>query len=375
MATITPASHPGSDRPLWLAYAGLCLLCWALYVMAGTDWQRGAWHMWKGLYLASWNMGPPIVLGCAGLPWARWLHRRAWPVPQLLALHAAGAAVFVAGWQALDYAASVSLYGVEHSNATLQRMVLWQAMWGVFVYVALMLGFSGALHARRANAVALGAARAEAALVRAELAAISGKLNPHFLFNTLNSLLMLTRRDPAAAEQSLLRFSRMMRYVLGTSGGTSGGGAERVTLQEELDFVRDYLELESLRLGPRLKVEWQIDPTTVNDAIPPLTLQPLVENSVLHGIAPQVQGGTVRIQARRLAAPDALSLRVDDDGAGCTWPPPPDAAKSEAGGVGLSALRRRFELDFGGRAELSMTSAPGAGFKVHILIPHAELLS
>jgi len=375
VATITPASHPGSDRPLWLAYAGLCLLCWALYVMAGTDWQRGAWHMWKGLYLASWNMGPPIVLGCAGLPWARWLHKRAWPVPQLLALHAAGAAVFVAGWQALDYAASVSLYGVEHSNATLQRMVLWQAMWGVFVYVALMLGFSGALHARRANAVALGAARAEAALVRAELAAISGKLNPHFLFNTLNSLLMLTRRDPAAAEQSLLRFSRMMRYVLGTSGGTSGGGAERVTLQEELDFVRDYLELESLRLGPRLKVEWQIDPTTVNDAIPPLTLQPLVENSVLHGIAPQVQGGTVRIQARRLAAPDALSLRVDDDGAGCTWPPPPDAAKSEAGGVGLSALRRRFELDFGGRAELSMTSAPGAGFQVHILIPHAELLS
>jgi len=370
VAPIVPSSHPASDRPLWLAYAGLCLLCWALYVMAGTDWQRGAWHMWKGLYLASWNMGPPIVLGCAGLPWARWLQRRPRPVPQLLALHATGAAVFVVGWQALDYAASVWFYGVEHSNATLQRMVLWQAMWGVFVYVALMLGFSGALHARRANAVALGAARAEAALVRAELAAISGKLNPHFLFNTLNSLLMLTRRDPAAAEQSLLRFSRMMRYVL----GTSTGGAERVTLQEELDFVRDYLELESLRLGPRLKVEWQIDPATVHDAIPPLTLQPLVENSVLHGIAPRVQGGTVRIHAERLATPDALLLRVDDDGAGCTWPPP-NAAEPKAGGVGLSALRRRFELDFGGRAELSMTSAPGAGFQVHIVIPRSEVMA
>ena len=375
VALITSASRPASDRPLWLAYAGLCLLCWALYVMAGTDWQRGAWHMWKGLYLASWNMGPPIVLGCAGLPWARWLQRQPRPVPQLLALHATGAAVFVVGWQALDYAASVWFYGVEHSNATLQRMVLWQAMWGVFVYVALMLGFSGALHARRANAVALGAARAEAALVRAELAAISGKLNPHFLFNTLNSLLMLTRRDPAAAEQSLLRFSRMMRYVLGSSGGTSAGRAERVTLQEELDFVRDYLELESLRLGSRLKVEWQIDPATVHDAIPPLTLQPLVENSVLHGIAPQVQGGTVRIRAERLATPDALLLRVDDDGAGCTWPPPPSAAEPKTGGVGLSALRRRFELDFGGRAELSMTSAPGAGFQVHIVIPRSEVMA
>jgi hypothetical protein len=374
VALIPSTSRPASDRPVWLAYAGLCLLCWALYVMAGTEWQRGAWHMWKGLYLASWNMGPPILLGCAGLPWARWLQRHARPVPQLLALHVAGGAVFVAGWQALDYAASVWLYGIEHSNATLQRMILWQAMWGVFVYVALMLGFGGALHARRANAVALGAARAEAALVRAELAAISGKLNPHFLFNTLNSLLMLTRRDPAAAEQSLLRFSRMMRYVLGSSGGSSGGSssAERVTLQEELDFVRDYLELESLRLGPRLKVEWQIDPSTVHDAIPPLTLQPLVENSVLHGIAPQVQGGTVRIHAERVATPDALLLRVDDDGAGCDWPPP-IAAKAKAGGVGLSALRRRFELDFGGHARLSITSAPGAGFQVRILIPRTEL--
>ena len=376
--TNSSAPPPASDRPLWFAYAGLCLLCWALYVMAGTEWQRGAWHMWKGLYLASWNMGPPIVLGFAGLPWARWLQRQPRSLPRRLALHAAGCAAFVIGWQALDYAASVWLYGLEHSNATLQRMVLWQAMWGVFVYVALMLGFSGALHARRANAVALGAARAEAALVRAELAAISGKLNPHFLFNTLNSLLMLTRRDPAAAEQSLLRFSRMMRYVLGTSAGS----AERVTLQEELDFVRDYLELESLRLGPRLKVEWQIDPATVHDEIPPLTLQPLVENSVLHGIAPQVQGGTVRIRAERVATPDGLLLRVDDDGAGCTWPQA-NAAESNTGakpvakigGVGLSALRRRFELDFGGHARLSITSAPGAGFQVRIMIPQSELVA
>ena len=343
--------------------------------MAGTDWQRGPWHIWKGLYLATWNLTPPILLGPAGLPWARWLQRRPRSVAQQLALHAAGTIVFVATWLSLDYAAMVVMYGHDHAEAMLQRLGLWQGMWGVFIYLALMLGFGGALHARRANAVALGAARAEAALVRAELAAISGKLNPHFLFNTLNSLLMLTRRDPAAAEQSLLRFSRMMRYVLDTSAGS----ADRVTLQEELDFVRDYLELESLRLGPRLKVEWHIDPATVNDAIPPLTLQPLVENSVLHGIAPQVEGGTVRIQTERLAAPGALSLRVDDDGAGCTWPPPVATAAAadgranpRTGGVGLAALRRRFELDFDGRAELSVTSAPGAGFQVRILIPRAE---
>ncbi len=367
-APITSARAP-SDRGLWLAYAGLCLLCWALYVMAGTDeGQRGGWNLWKGLYTATWNMGPPIVLGVAGLPWARWLRGREWSLAQRLGLHIAGALVFTCAWQALDYATSALLYTAEHATATLQRMILWQAMWGVIVYVALMLGFGGVLHARRATAAALSAARAEAALVRAELAAINGKLNPHFLFNTLNSLLMLTRRDPAAAEQTLLRFSRMMRYVLDTTRGSN----DRVTLQEELDFVRDYLELEALRLGPRLKVDWQIDPATVNDPIPPLTLQPLVENSVLHGIAPQLQGGTVQIQARRVAHTEALALRVADDGAGCAWPLP-EATEPKAAGVGLSALRRRFELDFGGLAQMSVRSAPGAGFQVDILIPQAAL--
>jgi len=239
--------------------------------------------------------------------------------------------------------------------------VLWRAMWGVFAYFALVSGFASSLHARRAQRVAIAAARAEAALVRAELANISGKLNPHFLFNTLNSLLILTRKDPAAAEQALLRFSRMMRYVLDTTRSAT----DRVALEDELSFVRDYLALESLRLGTRLKVDWQIDPATLGDEIPPLTLQPLVENSIVHGIAPQIAGGTVRIESRRRADPEALALTVRDDGAGCRWPPAPGSA----GGVGLSALRRRFELDFDGSAQLQVRSAPGAGFQVEILIP------
>ncbi len=371
MFSVPPAAPSGdappSDRPLWLAYAGLSLLCWGLYAMAGTEWQRGGWRPWQGVYLASWNMGPAMLLGCAGLPWARWLGRRPRPLARRLGLHALAAVVFIAGWQAIDFAMSVWFYGTDHALAMVERMLLWQAMWGVFVYVALMLGFGGALHARRAHQSALSAARAEAALVRAELAAINGKLNPHFLFNTLNSLMMLTRRDPAAAEQTLLRFSRLMRYVLDTTRGSEG----RVTLQEELDFVRDYLELEALRLGPRLKVDWQIDPATVNDAIPPLTLQPLVENSIVHGIAPRTEGGTVRISAQRRG--EALELQVSDDGAGCAWPPAAASAAAPPGGVGLSALRRRFELDFGGQARMNVASAPGQGFAVHIHIPGAEL--
>ena len=363
-----------TDARLWRGYLGLCLLCWLLYAMADTEWQRGGWRLVDGLYDATWNLGPPMLAGTLALPWVRFLQRRPRGALAALALHVAAVLAFIALWQLIDFIAAWVFFGIDHARATFEQRVLWRALWGVLGYVALVSGFGGALLAQRAQHAALQAARAEAALVRAELAAISGKLNPHFLFNTLNSLLMLTRKDPAAAEDALLRFSRLMRYVLDTTRGAS----DRVPLRDELDFVRDYLALEALRLGPRLRVDWQIDPATIDDAIPPLTLQPLVENSIVHGIAPQRAGGTVRIGAQRIAAPAGLALRVDDDGAGCVWPPVASgaaaaigggSASASASGVGLSALRRRFQLDFGGHARFEVRSAPGAGFHIEIVIP------
>lgn len=363
-STVPSLQHPASHRRLWLAYAGLCVVCWTLYAMASAEWLRGSWRLWEAIYEATWNLVPPMLLGVAVLPWVRLLQRRTWNAPLTLIAHALAALAFAAIWHAIDYGLAWALFGPEHAAATFEQQVLWRTAWAVFIYTALVLGFGGALYARRAQDAAVAAVQAEAALVRAELAAISGKLNPHFLFNTLNSLILLTRKDPGAAEQSLLRFSRMMRYLL----DTQRGAADRVSLQEELDFVRDYLALESLRLGARLKVEWRIDDAALDDEIPPLTLQPLVENSVQHGIAPRIEGGTVRIEALRQDAPAALALRVADDGAGCAWPPP-EQAPGRRRGVGLSSLRRRFELDYGGRARLDVQSAPGAGFSVRILIP------
>ena len=246
------AAEEGSAR-LWRGYFALCVLCWLLYAMAGTEWDRGAWRLWDGIYEATFNLGPPIVLGAFVLPWVRWLQRRWGESSATIAWHIVGAIVFVVAWQLIDFVVAWSLFGADHATATFQQRVLWRAMWGVFAYFALVSGFASSLHARRAHRVAIAAARAEAALVRAELANISGKLNPHFLFNTLNSLLILTRKDPAAAEQALLRFSRMMRYVLDTTRSAT----DRVALEDELAFVRDYLALESLRLGSRLKVDWQ----------------------------------------------------------------------------------------------------------------------
>jgi len=352
------ATRPGSGSGrVWAAYAGLCLLSWMLYGMAGAEWQRGGWRLWEAAYEATGNLWAPMLLGAAVYPWARWLQRRRWRA----AWHGAAALAFGGTWLALDFGAAWFFFGIDHARASFEQQVLWRAVWGAFVYGALVLGFGGVLHARRAQASALAAAQAEAARVRAELAAISGKLNPHFLFNTLNSIVALTRKDAAAAEQALLRFARLMRYVL----DSQRGAADRVALADEVEFLRDYLALEALRLGPRLQVQWQLDPATLDDAIPPLTLQPLVENSIVHGIAPRVGGGTVRIESQRLPVADGLALRVADDGVGCD----PDAAPAGGSGVGLSALRRRFELDYGGRARLSVQTAPGAGFRVEILIP------
>jgi anti-sigma regulatory factor (Ser/Thr protein kinase) len=367
---LTATHTQGSgDRRLWAGYAAACLIAWMLYVLAGTELQPGLWQLWEAVYQATLSLWAPMLLGIAVYPWLRWLQRRAperlWPAAHVLA-----ALLFAAAWQAGDLAMGWTLFGAEHALAVLRQTVLWRAIWGVFAYAAIATGFTAALSSRRARAAALAAAQAESALARAELAAISGKLNPHFLFNTLNSLIALTRRDPQAAEAALLRFASLLRYVLATKREAS----ERVALAEELDFVRDYLALETLRLGPRLQVDWRIDPATLEDAIPPLTLQPLVENCVLHAVAPRTQGGSIAIECRRNALDQGLDLSVSDDGPGCDpagLEPQLQQQPSSAGrrGIGLDALRRRFALDFEGRARLRIHTAPGAGFRVELWIP------
>jgi signal transduction histidine kinase len=357
----TPVSPP--PRPsVWRAYAGLCVLGWALYAVAGTDWQRGSSQIWTALYEATWNLGPPALLGLAAYPWNLWLHARGLGAAARLAGHVGAALLFVLVCHGLDFALALGFYGMDHASATLEQNLVWRSAWAVFLYVALWLGFSGVIEARRAQDALLAATQAEAALVRAELAAISGKLNPHFLFNTLNTISFLVRKDARAAEHALHGFSTMMRYLL----DSQRGAADRVTLDDELGFVRVYLELEALRLGARLKVEWAVDEATRAWMIPPLTLQPLVENSIVHGIAPQPQGGTVRIESRTQSAPAGLLLRVADNGPGCVWPPPRAGTQ---GGVGLAALQRRFEVDYAGRARLQVQAAPGVGFQVEVFIP------
>jgi hypothetical protein len=239
----TAVAAARGDRRLWLGYAGLCLLCWLLYAIAGRDADRGSWQVWETVYEATWNLAPPMLLGTLALPWVRWLQKRERPAPARLGLHALGAFAFASLWHLLEYSAANAFFGKDHAVATpAAAHALAQRLGRLRLHRARLGLRRRALRApRQPRRAARGAGRGR--LVRAELAAISGKLNPHFLFNTLNSIIFLTRKDAAAAERALLSFARMLRYLL----DANRGAADRVPLREELDFVRDYLGLESLR--------------------------------------------------------------------------------------------------------------------------------
>jgi hypothetical protein len=354
----------GSRRSLWIGYASGCGVAWLLYVLAGAEFQRGLWQLWQAVYQATLALWPPMLLGVGVFPWVRRMQQGQGAPAREVALHVLGALVFCVAWQACDYLVSTLLYGHVFANVNLELTVLWRGIWGVIAYAAIATAFTAWLQSRRARTASLAAAHAESALARAELAVISGKLNPHFLFNTLNSLIALTRKDAQAAEAALMRFSSMLRYVL----DTKRSAADRVPLGEEIEFVRDYLALESLRLGKRLRVDWELDPATFGDEIPPLSLQPLVENAIQHGIAPRVDGGRVGIRSARNPLNQGLELSVEDDGAGCEPARLDDPAPARSG-IGLTALRRRFALDYDGRARLQIRTQPGAGFRVDLWIP------
>ncbi|HEY1092453.1 MAG TPA: histidine kinase, partial [Burkholderiaceae bacterium] len=195
-----PRAEPRSesDRRLWQGYAATCLLAWLLFVLAGTELQRGLWAFWEAAYQATQTLWAPMLLGALVLPWVRVLNRSELSAWGLLSAHLLAAGLFAAVWLALDFGLAWALFGPEHAMATLAQSILWRTIWGLLVYAALVSGFTAALNARRARVLAVAAAQAESALARAELAAISGKLNPHFLFNTLNSLIALTRKDARA---------------------------------------------------------------------------------------------------------------------------------------------------------------------------------
>ena len=186
---------------------------------------------------------------------------------------------------------------------------------------------------------------------QAELEAIRAKVNPHFLFNTLNSIASLIPEDPVKAEDTVQRLSNLFHYVL------SASDTDVVPLEAELDFVRAYLEIEKVRLGERLDYTIETESSLNGTVVPTMLLQPIVENGVKYGIAPQKRGGSVEIRCLRHG--DRCVITIADTGKGF------DPAATEEG-FGIGGVRRRLELHYPGNYEFNIASEDGVTVQIEI---------
>lgn len=237
------------------------------------------------------------------------------------------------------------------------RSLAWKALFSLLVFCALA-GVGAARHqARRAREAAERALRSEAHRAEARLAILRAQLNPHFILNVLHSLVGLAERDPRATARVLERLGTALRYAL----RVQSRGSDRVTLREELAFTRDYLELERMRLGDRLETRFAAEDPLLSRVVPPFVLQPLVENAVVHAIAPRARGGIVSIRVE--ADGETLVLQVEDDGSPDAGPASGDPRGS---GLGLRLLRDRLDALYHGRSGLVVDRSPLGGVRATV---------
>jgi two-component system, LytTR family, sensor kinase len=199
----------------------------------------------------------------------------------------------------------------------------------------------------------------EKLLMASRLDALASQINPHFLFNTLTSISSLTRSQPETARMLIVKLSGLLRRLLRSQD-------HFVTLREELEAIDEYLDIESIRFGPQLKIEKHIDPATLGLVVPSMILQPLVENALRHGLLAKPEPGRLHVASRREG--DALHLRIDDDGLGL----PPDGP---AEGVGLGNTRARLRVLFGAAASLALERKADGGTRVELRLPFREHLA
>jgi sensor histidine kinase YesM len=269
----------------WLAFAASYV---ALFIQQGSSVSSAISDALSNAVSAA-LLGIAVIWLCGRLSWS--FYRRPWFFP----LHVLLALFYATLWVSTVSLIFTILSTVERGTLTVVYLrsfaLQWEFFSGVMIYATLaslvyIMQISVRLHEEetRARKTELRAFRAETLQTQTELSALRAKLNPHFLFNTLHTLMALMRDDRAEAEAAIERFSSMLRYILRrqTDTGTQRVSSFHTTFADEWEFVQDYLSLERLRLGDRLRVEGKIEPIAFEALLPPLSLQPLVENALTH---------------------------------------------------------------------------------------------
>lgn len=325
-----------------------------VYWGRGPRWAQ-ALVVWMSCAFAWATLTPLMLFVARRFP----LRREGWP--RTLAAHLF-AASFCSTLALVVYLLVRKLLALPDPAAALQIppfkfLLVSEFHAGILIYCA-VVGISFTLdYYRRYRERDLRAAQLESQLAQAQLDALRKQLQPHFLFNTLNTVSILIDEDTRAAREMLVRLSDLLRATL------ERGRAHEVTLRQELEFIEGYLEIERTRFQDRLTVTVEADPQTLDARVPDLILQPIVENAIRHGVAPRATAGRIEIRAERLNG--SLRLQVRDDGLGL-----PDGADAADGrGVGIANTRARLARLYGADHEFEMRDAPGGGLCVRITIP------
>jgi signal transduction histidine kinase len=239
--------------------------------------------------------------------------------------------------------------------AALKAAAMRQSGTNPFMFATVVVAWHAWRYSHDLRERKLKAAELEADLREARLQALRSQLNPHFLFNTLHSIAELVHEAPMLAEQLILRLGELLRKVLNTSE------RQEVTLAEEIEFIKAYVDIEQMRLGDRLSVEWNIAPEVLAARVPSLLLQPLVENAIQYGVASANRPGSVRILAQRDNG--YLRLQVQDSGPGLDL-----SGQNTRSGIGLSNTKARLQTLFGEQQSFELISHHGLTVDVRLPI-------
>jgi hypothetical protein len=306
----------------------------------------------------------------AWMPWALWtalaiwlvrkqpFTRKRWPIAVLCHL---GAGATIACLQILSVVLLDRLFYPGSSEVPVRQHIrdafFKLTDWEVVIYMAVVAAGVGVDYFRRFREQQLAAERLRTEMVQAQLLALRSQLNPHFLFNALNSVISLMDRDVPAAQRMVARLGDLLRLSLNANEA-------EVSLERELALVKQYLEIERIRFGDRLTVEVDVPRNLLELSVPNLVLQPLVENAIVHGVGPRPGPGRVTVEAQQIG--ETLLLRVLDNGLGL------DREDSKAGfGIGVGNTRARLAAIYGGAASLTLREAEFGGCVAEVRLPVA----
>jgi two-component system, LytTR family, sensor kinase len=250
------------------------------------------------------------------------------------------------------------LWAVEPGELAIQFFLFWFVVVSGYVLRHFMKLQNGE---REKTELLLEKSRLEASLKHAELEALRMRLNPHFLFNTLQNISILTQQDPRVASQMLTRLGDLLRVAI------RSGSEQETDLATEIRLTKAYASMEKMRFADRLHIEFEIAPETSQATVPTLLLQPLLENAIKHGLRGVAREGFIAVRSTKENG--RLVLAVTDNGVG-----PSDAAlENNEGGIGLGTTRQRLDRLYPGANELRLSRSVAGGTEVRVVLPFRSL--